>query len=78
MLQSSLLYYKKCWKDIESIVFKVNPYDSYIANRTVNGKQYTVTWHVDNLKSSHLDSKVNAQFLEWLKKKQICCFSRNW
>ncbi|KAI2506113.1 Reverse transcriptase (RNA-dependent DNA polymerase) [Fragilaria crotonensis] len=69
MLQSSLLYYKKFRKDIESIGFVVNPYDPCVANRTVNGKQHTVTWHVDDLKSSHVDPKVNDEFLEWLKKK---------
>ena len=67
MLQSSLLYYKKFRKDIESIGFKVNPYDPCVANRIVNGKQHTVTWHVDDLKSSHVDPKVNDEFLEWLK-----------
>ena len=69
MLQSSLLYYKKSLKDIESIGFKVNPNDPCDANRTFNGKQHTVTWHVEDLKSSHVDSKVNNQFLEWLKNK---------
>ena len=69
VLQSSLLYYKKFRKDIESIGFKVNPYDPCLANRTVNGKKQTFTWHVDDLQSSHVDSKVNDQFLEWLKKK---------
>ncbi len=61
MLQSSLLYYKKFQKDIESIGFKVNPYNPCIANQMVNGKQHTVTWHVDDLKSSHVDSKVNNE-----------------
>jgi hypothetical protein len=69
MLQSSLLYYKKFRKDIESIGFKVNDYDPCVANRIVNGKQHTVTWHVDDLKSSHVDPKVNDEFLEWLQKK---------
>jgi hypothetical protein len=69
MLQSSLLYYKKFRRDIESIGFKVNPYDPCVANRMVNGKQHTVTWHVDDLKSSHVDPKVNDQFLEWLQSK---------
>jgi len=69
MLQSSLLYYKKFRKDIESIGFRVNPYDPCVANRMVNGKQHTVTWHVDDLKSSHVDPKVNDKFLEWLKTK---------
>jgi hypothetical protein len=65
MLISSILYYKKFRKDIELIGFEVNPYDICVANRKVNGKQQTVTWHVDNLKSSHVDSKVNDNFAEW-------------
>ena len=68
MLISSILYYKKFRSDIESIGFKVNPYDICVANRMVNGKQHTVTWHVDDLKSSHVDPKVNDEFHEWCKK----------
>jgi hypothetical protein len=33
----------------------------------VNGNQHTVTWHVNDLKSSHIESKVNDKFLPWLK-----------
>ena len=66
MLQSSLLYYKKFRKDIEAIGFVVNPYDPCVANRIVKGKQHTVTWHVDDLKSSHVDSTVNDEFHNWL------------
>ena len=63
------MYYKKFRKDIESIGFKVNPYDPCVANRTINGKQHTVTWrHVDDLKSSHVNPKVNDEFLGWLKR----------
>ena len=69
MMISSLLYYKKFKKDIEAIGFKINPYDPCVANRMINGKQHTVTWHVDDLKSSHVDPKVNDEFLEWLKHK---------
>jgi hypothetical protein len=66
MLIASLLFYKKLRKDLESIGFKVNPYDPCVANRIINGNQHTVTWHVDDLKSSHVDPKVNDKFLEWL------------
>ena len=69
MLQLSLLYYKKFRKDLEEQGFKVNPYDPCVANRMINGNQHTVTWHVDDLKSSHVDPKVNDQFLSWLKMK---------
>jgi hypothetical protein len=68
MLISSVLYYKKFRKDVESIGFKVNPYDPCVANRYVNGKQHTIVWHVDDVKSSHVDSKVNDKFLLWLEK----------
>jgi hypothetical protein len=62
MLISSILYYKKFRKDIESIGFEVNPYDICLANRKIYGKQQTV---VDDLKSSHVDPKVNDEFTVW-------------
>jgi hypothetical protein len=65
MLISSLLYYKKFRKDIEAIGFEINPYDICVANRTIRGKQQTVTWHVDDLKSSHEDPQVNDEFAKW-------------
>jgi hypothetical protein len=46
----------------------VNPYDPCVANRIVNGKQHTASWHVDDLKSSHVNNKVNDQFLQWFEK----------
>jgi hypothetical protein len=66
MLIASTLYYKKFRKEIESIGFEVNPYDMCVANQTEKGKQHTVTWHVDDLKSSHVDPKVNDDF-------EACC-----
>ena len=33
----------------------------------VNGEQLTICWHVDNLKSSHINPKVNNKFLPWIK-----------
>jgi hypothetical protein len=68
MLVASILYYKKFRKDIKSIGFEVNPYDICVANRTIKGKQHTVTWHVDDVKSSHVDSEVNDGFEEWCEK----------
>ncbi|KAL7565950.1 hypothetical protein ACA910_008408 [Epithemia clementina (nom. ined.)] len=69
MLVSALLFYKKLKKDLEEIGFEVNPYDPCNANRMINGKQHTVTWHVDDLKSSHVDPKVNEEFANWLEAK---------
>ena len=69
MLESSLLYYKKFKKDIETIGFEVNPYDPSVANRNIWGSQHMICWHVDDLKSSHKDGAVNDEFLEWLSEK---------
>jgi hypothetical protein len=68
MLVSSILYYKKFRKDIESVGFEINPYDVCVANRTINGKQQTLTWHVDDVKSSHVDPKVNDEFAHWCER----------
>jgi hypothetical protein len=69
MLQSSLIFYKKLNTDLEDIGFIINPYDPCVANRVVNGKQQTLTWHVDDLKSSHTDPMVNDKFHKWLEEK---------
>ena len=69
MLVASLLFYRKLRKDLEGRGFKVNPYDICVANRMINDLQFTVLWHVDDLKISHKDSKVMNQFVEWATKK---------
>ena len=62
MMLLSLLFYKHFRKDLESIGFIVNPYDICVANRTVNGTQQTITWHVDDVKASHKSHQVNKEF----------------
>ena len=47
MIVAALLYYKKFVKDIKKIGFELNPYDPCVANRRMNMKQHTITWHVD-------------------------------
>ena len=69
MLVAALLYYKKFRKDVEEIGFIFNPYDACVANWTINKKQHTIRFHVDDLMSSHVDKKVNDRFLEWLNMK---------
>ena len=69
MMMSSLLYYLKFRGDLEAIGFQVNPYDPCVANRIVENRQHTVIWHVDDLKSSHVNKEVNDDFLKWLKRK---------
>ena len=66
MLISAILWYNKLRKDLEEIGFDFNPYDPCIANRIVKKKQQTVRFHVDDLLSSHVNTRVNDLFLKWL------------
>jgi hypothetical protein len=69
-LQAALLF----WRDLSEFLvvsqgYELNPYDSCVANKTVNGKQCTILWHVDDLKISHVDSEVVDAILEQLNTK---------
>ncbi len=46
---------------------KLNPYDGCIANKTVNGKQITICFHVDDCKISHESTKVVDKLIDWLR-----------
>ena len=69
MLIASLLWYLDFRKDLEAHGFKFNPYDPCVANKEIEGAQQTVCFHVDDLKSSHVKSSVNDDFLAWLNDK---------
>ena len=66
MLTSALLFYKKWCGDLIKCRYKIIPYDPCMANKFINGKQHTVMWHVDDLKISHVDKKVNDEFIKWV------------
>ena len=69
MLQAALLWYSKFREDLESKGFKFNPYNPCVANQMISNKQHTIIFHVDDLKSSHEDRKVNDKFEKWLQDK---------
>jgi len=68
LMVSAMLFYNKLKNDLIKIGFKLNSYDPCVANKMVNGNQLTVSWHVDDLKVSHKDSKAVDEFLEWVRK----------
>ena len=43
----------------------MNPFDPYVANKTINGKQHVVTWHVHDIEASHVDPSINDLFYGW-------------
>ena len=49
--------------------FKLNIYDKCMANKTINGHQCTIIWHVDDLKISHMEKKVMEDIITCLNNK---------
>jgi hypothetical protein len=47
--------------------YKLNPYDSCVANKDINGSQMTIVWHVNNLKLSHVSETVLDEEIMWLE-----------
>ena len=66
ILRSALLFHCQWKKGLIENEYIINPYDAYVANKIINGKQHTVTWHVDDLKISHMYPKVNKEFIKWI------------
>jgi hypothetical protein len=67
-LRSALMFYLKFVGEIESQGFTLNPYDPCVANKVINGKQFTVVWHVDDINMSHADEKEVSRLITWLKR----------
>ena len=67
MLVSAILFYHKLTIALLSYGFELNPYYLCVVNNMVNSEQLTICWHVDDLKSSHINSKVNNEILQWIK-----------
>ena len=40
---------------MEAIGLEVNTYDPYVSKNMIRNKKTTITWHVDDLKVSHVD-----------------------
>ena len=66
-LNSTLHLYEKIDGDLEPHVFDINPYNTFVANKTVDRKQLKIKWHVDNLKISHVDRKFVSTIILWME-----------
>ena len=67
-LKSGLLFWRHLSWSFEKQGFKINPYDTCVANKIINGKQCTITWHVDNLKISHVEQAIVDEIIYDLEK----------
>jgi hypothetical protein len=66
-LRSALLFYLKFVGDINSQGFGLNPYGPRVASKMINDKQFTMVWHVDDIKMSHEEEKEITRMITWLK-----------
>ena len=51
-----------------TIGFELNPYYPCIANKTINGEQLTLVWHINDIKASHVEEKVVTRMAKWMRK----------
>ena len=68
IMKAALLFYIKSVENLQSIGFQMNPYDTCMEIKIVDGAHLTVVWHVDNIKVSHIDVGVVKHMEAWLKK----------
>ena len=61
-IESALQWYKLFSETLVGLGFTLNDYDKCIANKMVNGKQMTISWHVDDCIVSHVDQSVLDEF----------------
>jgi hypothetical protein len=68
-LQAALLFWQNLSTELLKWGFEINPYDFCVANKSINGKQCTIVWHVDDLKVSHVDPIAVTTILDLLDTK---------
>jgi hypothetical protein len=65
---ASLLYYQKFTTSLKDNGYEMNPYDPCVWNKTIDGKQCTICFHVDDCKISHASQKVIDSTIDWLRR----------
>ena len=68
-VQSALLWYDLYSSTLKDMGFVLNPYDLCVANATINEKQCTIVWYVDDNKISHVDPKVVDDIIAKIESK---------
>ena len=66
---AKLFYDNLCHVLVNELKFELNPYDRFVANKTINNKQCTIVFHVDDLKISHVDEEVVSSIIKDLSNR---------
>ena len=62
-LEASLLFWAKLSKSLEEMGYQRNEYDWCVMNNIIDNKQCTILWHVDDLKTLHVEPAVVSSVL---------------
>ena len=62
-LEASLLFWGKISKNLEEMGYQRNEYDWCVMNKIIDDKQWNILWHVDYLKTSHVEPTVISSIL---------------
>lgn len=62
-LKAALLFWELLSSTLQKWGFKVNPYNPCVVNKTIEGSQCTILWHMDDLKISHKDALTSYRLL---------------
>jgi hypothetical protein len=63
-IQSALLWYELFSSTLQGMSFELNPSETCIENKVIDGKQCTIVWHVDDTNISHEDSKALSDVIQ--------------
>ena len=68
-MNAALLAYKKLAKLFQMWGFKMNPYDACVWNKIVNGTQFTIMFHIDDLLMGHYNPNIVTLYIRKLQKE---------
>ena len=68
-LKAPLLWYTLFANTLRENGFEINPCNKCVANKTINGSQFTICWYVDDIKFSHKDKNVVVEEIAKIEKK---------
>lgn len=53
-IKAAQLFWENLTTQLKKMGFVINDYSMCMAYKTINGKQCTICWHIDDLKMSHV------------------------
>ena len=67
-IESALFWYKLFSTNLEYFGFEINIYDRCVANKVIEGTQYTTAWYVNDNKSLHKNMQVILDIINEVEK----------